>query len=216
MQVQLAERFITLFQRMGAEGDPLAAFNDIANRYSEPQRHYHTLDHVAHCLREFDRAKHFTDSRDIIECAIWFDDVIYNPSRFQDNKERSARFASSVLLRASVQTTFRSRVIDLILSTKHSDMVTDFDTQLLSDIDLSIFGTSEEEFDLYERHIREEYQFVKSEKIFAMVQSGILQSFLNRERIYFTPFFQKRYEQQAQHNLARSVEHLLLSYDIAS
>lgn len=211
-----AKRFVNLFLRMGATGDSLTAFNDIANRYSEPQRHYHTLEHVVHCLREFDKAKHLTDSRDIIECAIWFHDVIYNPSRFKDNEERSAMFASSVLLRATVGIPVRARVIDLILSTKHADIVTDVDTQLLMDVDLSIFGTSEDQFDLYERQIREEYRFVKSEKAFAMVRSGMLQSFMDRERIYFTSFFQDRYESQARHNLMRSIDQLLSSYDIAS
>ena len=54
---------------------------NLLTAYSEPQRHYHTLEHVQSMLFSLQNAQsHLTDEeRTIIQLAIWFHDYAYDP-----------------------------------------------------------------------------------------------------------------------------------------
>ena len=80
----------------------------------------------------------------------------------------------------------------------------DMDAQTLVDIDLCIIGRPDEEFDEYERSIRNEYSWVL-DKQFKAVRASILQGFLDRPYIYYTKFFRQKYEDQARRNLKSSL-----------
>ena len=41
--------------------DPRPPLADLAKRYGEPHRAYHTLEHIAHCLRELDAVRDHLD-----------------------------------------------------------------------------------------------------------------------------------------------------------
>lgn len=161
-------------------------------RYAEPHRRYHTLEHVEHCLREFDPRQ--AREPEAVELAIWFHDAVYDTRR-SDNEERSAELLLSLLPEAT-------RAGELVLATKHHGASTP-DEALLVDVDLAILGQPEERFDLYERQIREEYGWVP-EDVFRAKRAGILQAFLDRPFIYRTELFRAKYEEAARRNLLRS------------
>ena len=173
---------------------------DLVRRYAEPHRAYHTMQHIEECLAEFERARHLAADPAAVELALWYHDAVYNPLA-SDNEERSAKLAIEGL----TDTTFARRVEDLILATKHRVEPTDPDAQLLADIDLSILGQRWERFAEYETQIRKEYAMVP-EPIFKVKRAEILRSFLDRARIYSTPFFRDRLEVQARANLKRTLE----------
>jgi predicted metal-dependent HD superfamily phosphohydrolase len=95
----------------------------------------------------------------------------------------------------------------MIVATKHIAKPEYPDDAVLCDIDLAILGQPEEAFDVYERQIRREYEWVP-EAQFRERRKAILQSFLERRTIYSTKFFHQRYEKQARKNLARSISQL--------
>jgi predicted metal-dependent HD superfamily phosphohydrolase len=165
-------------------------------RYAEPRRRYHTLEHIRHCLREFDPA--MARDPDSVELAIWYHDAVYDPRR-SDNEERSAALLLAEFPEAR-------RAADLVLVTKHHRPA-DPDAELLVDIDLAILGQRPERFDRYERRIREEYDWVP-ESVFREKRAALLRAFLRRRRIYRTPSFRSRYEAAARANLARSLASL--------
>lgn len=74
----------------------------------------------------------------------------------------------------------------------------------LTDIDLSILGQKPETFDRYEKGIRAEYSWL-SDADYSEGRTKILSSFLNRRRIYFTDWFERKYGAQARDNLTRSL-----------
>jgi len=74
----------------------------------------------------------------------------------------------------------------------------------LIDIDLSILGKSQREFEEYEKNIREEYSWVPEEQ-FRAGRQVVLQRFLERDSIYSTDFFRKKYENQAIRNIENSL-----------
>ena len=60
------------------------------------------------------------------------------------------------------------------------------------------------EFERYEVAIRKEYEHVP-ENAFATGRAAILRKFLERPAIYFTEFFQLKYEVVSRENLRRSL-----------
>lgn len=206
MQNQSEQRWLVLWQRLGAQGDAHMVYNDLVARYSEPHREYHTLEHIGHCLNEFEQVRHIAVNPDAIELALWYHDAIYD-TKAKDSEERSAALAVEMVRDASLSDNFGQTVANFITATKHTTVSTDPDVQLLVDIDLSILGQSEGKFDEYEFQVRKEYEWVP-EDVFVVGRSAILKSFLDRPTIFSTHFFRNKYETQARRNIARSLAQL--------
>ena len=205
--MQLEEKFISLWNRIGGIGDSNKEFEKILLSYSEPQRHYHTLNHIKKCLDEFDSAKDLMDNPDLVEFAIWYHDIIYNP-KSKDNEEKSAELAYNICKYAKLSKEFGNSIKRLILTTKHDKIPKKMDAKFLIDIDLSSLGGSTKEVCENEENIRREY-FFSSQEIYREGRRKILQKFLDRERIYSTNFFRDKYELKARKNIADSLDNLI-------
>lgn len=197
------ERWSALWRRVGAVSPPEPVFEKLLQAYAEPQRAYHTLEHIHACLRELDGARMLVTQPDAVEMALWLHDVVYDP-RVHDNEARSAAWAEAALRPARIAPDVLAMISGLILASQHQTVPTEADAQLMVDIDLTILGQAEIDFDRYETQVRQEYAWV-SEADFRAGRSRILESFLAREHIYCTPTFQARYEQSARANLKRSL-----------
>jgi predicted metal-dependent HD superfamily phosphohydrolase len=182
-----------------------AVFDDLVLRYSEPHRHYHTLDHIAACLDAFDQLRSLAAEPDVVQTAIWFHDAVYDPRR-ADNEQRSADVADAAERSLDTSRAFRRAVRELILATRHdvTPPARDGDARLLVDIDLLIFAASPERFDAYEGAIRREYAHVADEP-FRAGRAAVIRRFLERPAIYLTPPIRERHEGAARANLERSL-----------
>jgi predicted metal-dependent HD superfamily phosphohydrolase len=200
------ERWTQLWQALGARGDPLPWYERLTAAYAEPQRHYHTQQHIAECFTEFDGARHPALHAEAVEAAIWFHDAVYNP-RSGDNEEQSAALGRDCLQGTGVPAELSNRITELIMVTKSHDADGDSDAALMIDVDLAIFGQNEERFAEYEKQIRQEYSWVPK-FIYAPKRAQILEGFLKRERIYATEVFSTKYEANARRNLELSISNL--------
>lgn len=184
----------------------LAARNPEANgiepllqAWSQPQRKYHTLQHLLECIGAFESVRAIVPHPAEVELALWFHDAVYDVMR-SDNEARSAALARAALERAGVPAESMQLVEGLILATRHEALPGSLDEQFLVDIDLSILGAEEHRFAEFERQIREEYAFVPG-FLFRMKRRAILRKFLQREYIYCTPPFRQELEERARRNL---------------
>ncbi len=75
------------------------------------------------------------------------------------------------------------------------------------DLDLSILGASEDDYDGYTKQIREEYKHY-SEDEYRNGRIRVMQGFLNRKRLYFSDYFYNRYEVRARENIDREIKSL--------
>jgi predicted metal-dependent HD superfamily phosphohydrolase len=180
-----------------------AAYHDLIARYAEPHRAYHTLDHVAACLRWLDEARPLPARPAETEWAIWFHDAVYDPRR-ADNEVRSAELAERALRACGVAEEAAQRVANLVRATSHSGEGLTGDASVLGDIDLAILGAPPLAFDAYDAAIRQEYGWVP-EEIFRRERAKVLASFLARPRVYLTEHFHNRLESPARDNLARTI-----------
>lgn len=200
------DRFRLLWQRVTNSQDSSSLFADLVKHYSQYGRYYHNDEHINDCLRKLDVSKHLAVHSDMVELALWFHDVIYD-SKAKDNEEQSAVFCANALIKANVPHEVVQSVSTLILITRHTGQPATEDEKLIVDIDLSILGEEQDKFERYERQIRQEYAWVPEEQ-FRVGRTAVLQGFINRKSIYYTDFFQQRYELQARKNLVNSMSAL--------
>jgi len=172
-------------------------------RYGEPQRHYHTLQHLGECLAWFEREKELAERPGEVALALWFHDAVYDVHA-HDNEARSAEWAHGAILAAGAPADAADRVHALVMATRHDAVPEGRDAELLIDIDLSILGADPARFDEYERQVNAEYAFVPAE-VRRPRRRAILQRFLAREAIYATPRMHALLEARARANLARSI-----------
>jgi len=205
--MNLEQRFIELWERIGAEDNAKEEFNRLVNLYSEPGRNYHDLRHIEDCLDRLDEVKDFVENPDQLEIAIWYHDAIYD-THARDNEDESAAFVYEICKNSGTSLDFARNVSDLILLTTHNAMPENEDGKILMDIDLSILGKSPEEFDEYEEKIRQEYFWVPEKDFNEVRAEEVLQRFLDRDSIYLTDFFREKYQTQARSNIERSLEKL--------
>lgn len=198
----LSSRFTAWCLHHGAsESSAAALWTQLSTLYTEPHRHYHHLGHIASSLAEFDA----TGSNSyLIEGAIWFHDVIYDPKRGDNESASIAWFldttsswldprSATAITRLIEATDFRLPPSD------------DPDSRLMVDIDLAILSASPEVYGEYCLAIREEYGHV-SDEAFREGRAKVMAGFLERP-IYRTEGFIGR-EEQARENIARELGRL--------
>jgi len=186
---------------VGSPGEALCT--ELQRRYAEPQRRYHTMQHLGECLAWFEREKALAERPGEVALALWFHDAIYDVHA-HDNEARSADWAREALIEAGVDAAAAERVHALVMATRHDAVPEGRDAELLIDIDLSILGADRARFDEYERQVQAEYVFVPDE-VRLPRRRAILQRFLDREAIYATPRMHAQLEARARANLRRSI-----------
>jgi predicted metal-dependent HD superfamily phosphohydrolase len=191
---------------LGASGDGHLLMHRLLAAYSEPQRKYHTIQHLSECLALFERYRALAAEPAEVEIALWFHDGVYNV-RASDNERRSAEWAERELRRAGVATERVARVSEDIIATRHSALPVGRDQELVVDIDLAILGAPRARFDEYQAQIRAEYNWVPG-VIFRAERRKVLSAFLARNPIYRTPALRGALEARARDNLAYAVRRL--------
>jgi len=198
----LPTRFTTWCRHRGAsEAAAAALWTQLSTLYTEAHRHYHHLGHITSSLAEFDTTG---SNHSLIEGAIWFHDVIYDPKRGDNEAASIAWFldatsswldleAAAVITRLIEATDFRLPLSD------------DPDSRLMVDIDLAILSASPEAYKDYCQAIRQEYAHVSAEA-FRAGRAKVMAGFLERP-IYRTEWFIGR-EERARENIVRELGRL--------
>jgi predicted metal-dependent HD superfamily phosphohydrolase len=183
------------------------AFKQVVAAYSSPHRHYHTLQHINHVLSTINILQIYTQNLAVVQLAAWFHDVVYD-TQAQDNEEKSADYARELLSNLSLPEKAIATVTRLILDTKHHQAVDDDDdSQVLLDADLAILAANSVKYQEYADAIRQEYAWV-SDVDYIQGRQQVLEKFLQRQRIYFTPLMFEFAEPSARDNIKREIQKL--------
>jgi len=185
---------------------PPGVWSALVEAYRSPERHYHGLGHIGDSLRRFDAVAHLAREPALVRLALWFHDAVYDTRR-SDNEARSAAWADTVLGEAGASAHARSVVGGLIRATDHAAPAPTSDAALLCDVDLAVLGGSARRFEVYQQAVRAEYAWVPEAR-FVEGRAALLRRFLDRDRIYQTPPFQRRYEARARRNLTTALDRL--------
>jgi predicted metal-dependent HD superfamily phosphohydrolase len=182
----------------GAGGGDLLC--ELTRRYCEPHRRYHSLRHIAEMLW----AGRDLDLDDVQIAAIWFHDAIYEIPG-PDNEERSALLAEVRLPTLGWSAEDVAAVARIVRDTATHDP-SDDRSALVIDLDLMSLAAEPDVFDRNTADIRAEYATVPDD-VFEENQLRVLESFLQKERIYRTDWG-AGLEDDARRNLERVVKRL--------
>ena len=196
-------RWLETWRVLGVDEPPTGLLQRLGVAWREPQRHYHTLQHLDECLMWLDHAHDAAERPAEVALALWFHDAVYDVHA-PDNELRSADWARREMLAAGTAPDCAERVHALIMATKHDALPQGRDAELLVDIDLAILGAAHERFDEYERQVRAEYAHLPDAQFWPR-RRALLQRFLERDALYTTPRMHALLEQAARANLARSI-----------
>ncbi|HTC96388.1 MAG TPA: phosphohydrolase [Bradyrhizobium sp.] len=177
--------------------------DDLIAAYAAPNRHYHNLAHVEDCLDKLARLGDLSAAeREILTEAIWWHDVVYDPTR-SDNEELSAQLAER-----HVAAHLRDEVGRLIrLTQTHEVEPADRLGAILISIDLSILAAEPSRYDAYAAAIRKEYAHVPDDA-YRAGRTEVLRRFAARPVIFPDADFAQAGEQKARDNLAREIASL--------
>ena len=182
---------------------------ELITAWSEPHRHYHDQRHLRECLALWMRWREHSPRAGEVAIALWFHDAIYDPQA-SSNELNSAAWAARSLVRAGADSDTAQRVHDLVMATQHdapAALGASLDAQLLVDIDLSILGSPAERFERYDQDVRKEYAWVPGFR-YQEARAQVLQSFLDRPRLYHGERAVALLEAQARINLAAALSRL--------
>ena len=173
---------------------------EIFTKYSEPKRHYHTIDHLEAMITELKEVKTNIEDWDTILFAAFYHDIIYKASA-NSNEEDSAKVAMQRLSSIRYPAEKIAKCAQLIIATKQHELSKDNDTNFMTDADLSILGKSPDVYLKYTEQIREEYT-IYPDFMFTSGRKKALQHFLQMSSIYKTEYFSSKYEKQSRINLS--------------
>ena len=181
-------------------------WKEIETKYSNKNRHYHTLEHLDSILNQLTSIKNQINDWNTILFSLYFHDIVYNVLK-KNNEERSAALAEIRMRSISVQSEIIEKCKDQIIATKAHHISKDNDTNYFTDSDLSILGNNPKIYSNYYRQIRKEYS-IYPDLIYCPGRIKVLTHFLNMDRIFKTDYFFEKFEIQARENLKTELEGL--------
>jgi predicted metal-dependent HD superfamily phosphohydrolase len=188
-----------------AAPDPAPYGRELLDRWAEPQRRYHTLDHLVTVLARVTELTSYAADPDIVALAAWFHDVVYRPDR-TENEERSAHLAERALPEAGLSPARTAEVARLVrLTVTHDPAPGDRNGEVLCDADLAVLAGAPAAYAEYAAAVREEYAFVPDDT-FRSSRADILRRLLGLPTLFRTPYGQEHWEAVARRNVATELE----------
>ncbi|MGW7314354.1 HD domain-containing protein [Streptomyces sp. NPDC054865] len=186
----------------GVDPEPYA--DRLLAAWAEPQRRYHTTDHLADVLSHLDALTAHAADPAATELAAWFHDAVYRPDR-SENEERSAVLAERALAELGVDPDRTAETARLVrLTVTHDPAPGDTNGEALCDADLAVLAGSPAAYAGYAAAVRAEYGFVPDEA-FRAGRAAVLRQLLDLPRLFRTPYGAAHWEAPARRNLAREL-----------
>jgi predicted metal-dependent HD superfamily phosphohydrolase len=197
----------------------------LKSSYTEEHRAYHTLEHIAALLKEFEILEDQFEAPKTVLAAIFFHDIVY-ATAIKDadgnltsvpaaqNEKKSARIARMALSDMGFDRAFAKRTAALINATAahKCDDVHDKDMLLFLDMDMAILGANPQRYKEYCTQVRKEF-FAYDDMSFMKGRLGyFVKPTMENPPIFKTKYYQEKLEQQARANLmqeARDLESMI-------
>ncbi|WP_182904674.1 metal-dependent phosphohydrolase [Microbispora sp. H13382] len=186
-------------------GRALAA--ELAARWAEPHRRYHTTAHLRAVLTAIEPLGAQAEDPGAVRLAAWFHDAVYDGRPGWD-EERSAQLAQARLPACGLPAERVREVARLVrLTAGHAYEPGDVNAAVLCDADLAILAAPPGAYGAYTRAVREEYRHVPDDA-FRAGRAAVLRGLLGKPRLFGTPVGRDLWERRARENLAGELARL--------
>tara|TARA_B110000014_G_scaffold237511_1_gene203489 strand:+ start:835 stop:1503 length:669 start_codon:yes stop_codon:yes gene_type:complete len=205
--IEVMSQWFELCYDTGIQLEPATEMGQrIVNAYCGLQRHYHTLEHINHCLSVFDQIPDEIEDHNELRFAIWFHDFVYNP-KSETNEDESAEIAFNWLQNLGVANP--DLVRGLIQSTENylQQPREGFTYRIMHDIDLAILGSEEIIYIQYENGIRAEFNHLTDREFFP-AREEFLRNILERQPLFTLDIFVLQWEEKARQNIEKELERI--------
>lgn len=164
----LRQQWTSLIAELSPSADPVrvaSTFDNLVQRYSEPTRAYHTLEHISEMLALINSNADNLSYPNNLRVATWFHDVLYD-SRANDNEEQSEQFARATLAELGVNAEVIEQTSSYILATKQHDLPSGVDSNsdlaFFLDADMSILAADRTRYEKYAHGVAFEYRWAQN------------------------------------------------------
>lgn len=175
-------------------------WDEIEKLYTSAKRFYHNLYHLEFMLSCLEECREQVADWDTLLFSLFYHDIIYKATA-KDNEEKSALVAIKALGQIHYPKDRIRLCGEQILATKSHETSSHNDTNLLTDADLAILGSTEDAYKQYSSNVRKEYS-AYPDFLYNPGRKKVLQHFLDMEFIFKTVHFRELYEQKARKNIA--------------
>ncbi|MBL0887518.1 HD domain-containing protein [Myceligenerans indicum] len=221
MGVMAPEWYISSFVRsaagIGATADVQEieqAGEDLVERWSGPDRHFHDLRHLGAVLHRVDELAEETHSPDVVRLAAWYHGAVFDAaskaayaSRGGEQTSASAELAREELTGLGVPAESADRVANLVNGLlRHAPKLTDFDACVLNDADLAMLAAEPQRYKEYTASVRAEYEHIPLPD-YLTARINIVSKLLARESLFCSPMG-AAWEEPARQNLDAELHRL--------
>ena len=177
----------------------------LLNKYSAPHRHYHNLNHLESGLQVYFSLYNEIDPTDFFAWA--YHDVIYHPLDSDNENKSAGYFLKDAATLGFKQWEITDLITDKILETAHTS---EENNSLVNDIDLSVLGMDQNQYNHYADLIHQEYVPPLSEEAFTLGRLQVLERFNTKSFIFSESKFRDKFESQAHMNISAEITKLKL------
>jgi predicted metal-dependent HD superfamily phosphohydrolase len=180
---------------------PSVLFNKITILYSDPCRHYHTLEHIQDLLIKLEENQKalmlWPNEINALELAIWYHDAIYEPHK-KNNELQSAIFFHDEITQYTG--TGYELVENLIMSTNMELKSKNYLEHIMRDLDMSILGAEKSKYNQYKEGVRKEYEPIYGKGKYRSGRMNFLKQLMDND-IFQIQLFRDKYEDRAKYNV---------------
>ncbi|ARN78387.1 hypothetical protein BST97_10530 [Nonlabens spongiae] len=201
--MSLERRFLELISKYSTDSVYNQSLWDlIVEKYSDSSRHYHDLTHLENMFYHLEPVQSQVDDLDCLSFTIFYHDIIYKATT-SDNEHKSANFLEKTLGKTNFADIAHCKC--QIEATKNHELSGNADTNILLDLDLSILGARQQDYECYTTNVRKEFK-IYPDFMYRRGRAKFLKAMLGKQNIYKTKFFIERFESKARENLKRELE----------
>ena len=188
--------------------------DDLLERWTRPDRHFHNLRHLVDVLARVDELDEEAHHPELVRLAAWFHGAVFDSAdrkayanRGGEDEAASAVLAREQLTALGVPESHAQRVADLVSAlVRHSPDPTDIDCAVLCDADLAMLATEPQRYKAYLNDVRAEYSHLPVED-YVRARVRILHKLLARPSLFVSPLAQP-WEEPARQNVSAELQRL--------
>jgi len=201
--------FKNLLIDLKCENEDLISFwwNEIIEKYTKKWKYYHNINHIYSFIELYNKYNNLIESNKYeFLISIFFHDIIYIPSR-NDNEKESIKVFNKFNDEIKSNNLNKDKVIEYIKETENHLLEKDYQNDINLFLDMDMYIIADKNWEDYENKIRNEYSFINYD-IYKNRRKEFLLGLQKKKKIFRTEIFYNEYEKNARENINNILKQL--------